>query len=1426
MAATLQQQQSTSQQQQPSVPDSSSQDTREYRAEGITMPKFSAAAWYRWYVSHDGNFLLSVTQFEELLTGEFTTPDHQEHLHDQLLRLRQNNITCLEDYVSAFRHVICKVEDMSDIDKVMHFQKGFVVEIRQEVKLRQFRNTTDAISFALMYDRTHAVGSRRTRGNRGSQDGLIVEDNDVSDEDEDDYADSRDDHIEIIDSLQLNMVSIANEPSPNRELLRFEGAMNRQVVRVLIDSGAERNIVRPGLAHNYVDSTKVTAERFDGPTTPARTAQLCVETLHFADRDFNGVALIEWEVSPNQDMILGLPWLVQFNPVIDWQIGVMRFPNRCLVDDFSSVNDCFDAAGPTGASVEVNLALLQHQLSPNLRHQLNEHVKAGYFSMPLGPSSISALGGRPLPRLRDNEGDEDKKTSSLCVLSAVAFETKVKADEYVKLYNVTVKTSPKMKSVPWQLQAVLDEFADVFPVELPPRLPPSRSIEHEVVLKQGATPNNRAPFHLSKVEQEALDIFVAELLKKNWIEVSDPPWVSNIFGVPKKDPATEVAKIPLPHIEQLFDRMVGAVIFSILDLASGYHQMRMSPTSKQYTAFRTNHEIYHWNVAPMGLAGMPGTWTRLMRQLLSHLLFVVVYLDDICIFSQSMADHVEHLRQASIAEWTEPNNVKDLQRFLALAGYYRRFIHQFVTLVLPLSALVKKDVAWVWDDGQRQAFNAIKLALQHAPVLRLPDFDKPFIVTTDASHACIGGVLSQLHDGNDLPVAFFSKKLGQHELKWPVHEKEPFAIKQALTRWRHYLYGVSFEVYTDNSACKWFLQHPRLSGRLARWLDFFASFQFTLHHRPGALNVVADALSPPPECFFSPGEGPEDGDPNTEPMAVCAACLESPTCKNIRETVSGRTKAIEKLQSVPTRDQAVMLVVKQSAAQAHGVGTAQWRMRLHAASMEASTVISSLQRDTRTKRVFQKAYGKEASTVISSPQRDTRTKRVFQKAYGKDPVFKMLWKSGRSSKEYEIIRGLIYLKSNDSLRRLCVPNNRNLRLDVIRRTQLAAAQWYFWPSMDLDIKAYVQSCESCMRYKSSTGRRAGKLQPIPLPAVCWEVVSTDFITRLPVSDGFDAIMVVVDKLSKRPVYIPTYTTATAEDIAKVFFNNVIRYYGIPSTIISDRDPKFTSKFWKALVQLMKIKTAMTTAHRAQADGQTERQNRALEDSLRCSISYHGNDWNEHLSMIDAESDRPVASSRVEYASRFVQHRHEVIERARKNLLDAQEAQKKFYDQRRAANPFNVGDLALLSTQDLNISHATTETTLRSRKFIPRFIGPYAILELHGNVALLDLPANLKHISPRFNIDKLKVYNSNPDRFVGRVISKSTPVIFDDDGEPLHVVEVLIKKRIFNLQPEYLVKWHGLPHHENTWERERDIKHVSHWQTLLKDLRQRNRVAQD
>ncbi|KAG3113320.1 hypothetical protein PI124_g5075 [Phytophthora idaei] len=622
MAATLQQQQqqqaTVSQQQQPS--DSTAHDTREYRAEGIAMPKFSemkddnvgdymfsaklyfksknikfgadapqqrplsllvanlkgpAAAWYREYVSHDGNYLQSVTQFEELLTSEFTAPDRQEHLRDQLLRLWQTNFGCLEDYVAAFRSIICKIEDMSDIDKVMHFQKELVVEIRQEVKLSQFRSTTEAISFALMYDRTHNVGSRgqskeqanhraqgqrrfqhpqspveeptpmeidssrfvfrdeclrknlcfywkepghrladcRKRQTRNTARGfarpapgqtsfrtnqstfrrVVEEDADEEEEDDD---------VEVLQSMQLNMTSVQAPQPESRGLLRFDGSMNGQSVRILIESGAEQNIVRPGLAQHCVEAAKFSAESFDGTTTPARTAQRCVKTLSFAGRDFADVSLIEWEVSVNQDVILGHPWLAQFNPSIDWQAGVMRFQKPRVVRDYRSVNDSLEVELTVG-SAGLRPEFIQYSLPSNLQQQLDGTVKAGYFHMPLGPSSISAFSCQPLPNAQERRNDDDDNVP-LCVLSAAQFATKVAANEYAKLYHVAVKTSPKVKTVPPELQVVLKAFADVFPNELPSQLPPHRSIEHEVILKPGAKPSNCAPIRLSKVEQEAI----------------------------------------------------------------------------------------------------------------------------------------------------------------------------------------------------------------------------------------------------------------------------------------------------------------------------------------------------------------------------------------------------------------------------------------------------------------------------------------------------------------------------------------------------------------------------------------------------------------------------------------------------------------------------------------------------------------------------------------------------------------------------------------------------------------------------------------------------------------------------------------------------------------------------------------------------------
>jgi hypothetical protein len=168
--------------------------------------------------------------------------------------------------------------------------------------------------------------------------------------------------------------------------------------------------------------------------------------------------------------------------------------------------------------------------------------------------------------------------------------------------------------------------------------------------------------------------------------------------------------------------------------------------------------------------------------------------------------------------------------------------------VLPLSSLLKKTFPWSWTSSQASSFLRLKAALQQAPVLCLLDFQKPFEVTTNASGVCCGGMLTQHHDGADLPVAYYSKKLPETESHWPTHEKELYAIKLALDKWRHYLFGRPFNIFTDNSASKWFMNHPKLSGKMLRWLEFFSQFVFTLHHISGPLSRVADVLSRPPSA--------------------------------------------------------------------------------------------------------------------------------------------------------------------------------------------------------------------------------------------------------------------------------------------------------------------------------------------------------------------------------------------------------------------------------------------------------------------------------------------------------------------------------------------------------------------------------------------------
>ncbi|KAI3493570.1 hypothetical protein L1887_40770 [Cichorium endivia] len=443
---------------------------------------------------------------------------------------------------------------------------------------------------------------------------------------------------------------------------------------------------------------------------------------------------------------------------------------------------------------------------------------------------------------------------------------------------------------------IVKEYPDVFPEELP-GLPPNRQIEFVIELVPGAAPVARAPYRLAPSEMEELRKQLEELLDRGFIKPSSSPWGAPILFVKKKDGSMHMCidyrelnkitvknKYPLPRIDDLFDQLQGATYFSKIDLRSGYHQLKIRESDIPKTAFRTRYGHYEFLVMPFGLTNAPAAFMDLMNRVCRPFLdtFVIVFIDDILVYSRSQAEHGVHLRQIlellrreklyvkfskcefwlrevqflghvinsegvkvdptkieAVMKWEPPRSPTEIRSFLGLAGYYRRFVENFSSIAAPLTKLTKKGEKFEWADRQQTAFQKLKQALCEAPVLALPRDGEDYVVYSDASRVGLGCVLMQ----KGQVIAYVSRELKEAEKKYPVHDLELAAIILALKLWRHYLYGVKFVVYSDHKSLKYLFDQKELNMRQQRWMDLLKDFDCEILYHPGKANVVADALS-------------------------------------------------------------------------------------------------------------------------------------------------------------------------------------------------------------------------------------------------------------------------------------------------------------------------------------------------------------------------------------------------------------------------------------------------------------------------------------------------------------------------------------------------------------------------------------------------------
>ncbi|GJT76334.1 putative reverse transcriptase domain-containing protein [Tanacetum coccineum] len=486
----------------------------------------------------------------------------------------------------------------------------------------------------------------------------------------------------------------------------------------------------------------------------------------------------------------------------------------------------------------------------------------------------------------------DRSKTRLNLISCIKTERYISRGCQVFMIQVMEKKSDekKLEDIP-----VVKEFPDVFPEDLP-GLPPVRQVEFQIDLIPGAAPVARTPYRLAPSEMQELSNQLQELTDRGFIRPSTSPWGAPVLFVKKKDGSFRMCidyrelnkltiknRYPLPRIDDLFDQLQGSSVYSKIDLRSGYHQLRVREEDIPKTAFRTRYGHYEFQVMPFGLTNAPVVFMDLMNHVCKPYLdkFVIVFIDDILIYSRNEEEHANHLRIIlellrkeklyakfskcdfwihivqflghlidsqvihvdpakieAVKNSTSPTTPTEVRQFLGLAGYYRRFIKGFSKIAKPLTKLTQKNKSYIWGEEQESAFQLLKQKLCEAPILALPEGNNNYVVYCDASLQGLGAILMQ----REKVIAYVSRQLKPHEENYTSHDLELGAVIFALKIWRHYLYGTKCTVFTDHKSLQHIL-HQELNMRQRRWLEFLADYDCEICYYPGKANVVVDALS-------------------------------------------------------------------------------------------------------------------------------------------------------------------------------------------------------------------------------------------------------------------------------------------------------------------------------------------------------------------------------------------------------------------------------------------------------------------------------------------------------------------------------------------------------------------------------------------------------
>ncbi|GJS92173.1 putative reverse transcriptase domain-containing protein [Tanacetum coccineum] len=808
--------------------------------------------------------------------------------------------------------------------------------------------------------------------------------------------------------------------NPDNNVVTGTFLLNNRYASILFDTGADRSFVSTTFSSRIVITPTALDHDYDVELADGRIVGLntiirgC--TLNFLNHPFN-IDLMPVELG-SFDVIIGMDWLAKYHAVIVCAEKIVRIP--------------------------------------------------------FGDGILIVRG----------DGSSNKHGTRLSIISCTKAQEYLAKGCHVFLANITAtKDEDKSKGKRLEDVPVVREFPEVFPEDLP-GIPPTRQVEFRIDLVPGAAPVARAPYRLAPSEMKELAEQLQELTDKGFIKPSSSPWGAPVLFVKKKDGSFRMCidyrelnkltvknRYPLPRIDDLFDQLQGSSIYSKIDLRSGYHQLRVREEDILKTAFRTRYGHYEFQVMPFGLTNAPAVFMDLMNRVCKPYLdkFVIVFIDDILIYSKSKKEHEGHLRQIlkllkkeelyakfskcefwiprvqflghvidcqgihvdpakieSIKDWASPKTPTEIRQFLGLAGYYRRFIEGFSKIAKTMTKLTQKGVKFDWGDKQEAAFQLLKQKLCSAPILALPEGSEDFIAYCDASKKGLGAVLMQ----REKVISYASRQLKIHEKNYTTHDLELGAVVFALKMWRHYLYGTKCTVFTDHKSLQHILDQKDLNMRQRRWLELLSDYDCEIRYHPGKANVVADALSR------------KEREPLRVRALVMTIGLDLP-----KQILNAQTEA-RKLENIKKEDVGGMLVEN------------------------------------------------------SKDPEKFRTEKLEPRTDG------TLCLNGRSWLPcYGDLRTVIMHESHKSKYSIH-PGSDKMYQDM--------KKLYWWPNMKANIATYVSKCLTCAKVKAEHKRPSGLLVQPDIPEWKWDNITMDFVTKLPKSSqGYDTIWVIVDRLTRK-----------------------------------------------------------------------------------------------------------------------------------------------------------------------------------------------------------------------------------------------------------------------------------------------------------------------